>query len=178
MSGEEKQFRFVFRIYRDGFRIYRAGKNTSQEERHEDRLRSIRPFARCIPGARTERQDHANRLAPGRAVRERPRDHFRGPDRRPLPLRFGAYRDRRQRSAARHHSPGAAYPHARRPRRRPQAEGAGRRHLRELGEGAGPEFDHRRSRRGEERRLGDDPRDGRLRSQQGPKSSRRRTLSW
>ena len=49
--------------------------------------------------------------------------------------------------------------------RRPQAEGAGRRHLREFGEGAGPELNHRRSRRGEECRLGDDPRDGRLRSQ-------------
>src|SRR6516225_3120721 len=75
----------------------RLTKNqTSQEERHEDRLRSIRPFARWIPGARTERQDHANWLAPGRAVRERPRNRFRGPDRRPLPLRRGAKRDWRQ----------------------------------------------------------------------------------
>src|SRR5215813_6832483 len=72
----------------------RLNKNqTSQEERHEDRMRSIHPFACCIPRARTERQDHAHRLAPRRTVRERPRDHFRGPDRRPLSLRRGAERN-------------------------------------------------------------------------------------
>ncbi len=159
------------RLSRDG----RLNKNqTSQEERHEDRLRSIRFFARRIPGARTERQDHADRLAPGRAVRERPRDRFRGPDRRPLSLRRGAEHDCWQRSTARRHPLGAAFPYARRPRRRPQAEGAGRRHLREFGEGAGPELDHRRSRRGEERRPGDDPRDGRLHPQQGGRDSRQR----
>ena len=152
-----------------------ANKNqTFPEDRHEDRLRSIRSFACRISSARPERQDHAHRLAPRRAVRERPRDHFRGPDRRPLSLRHGAERNRWRRSTARGHSPGAAFPHARRPRRRPQAEGAGRRHLREFGEGAGPELDHRRSRRGEERRPGDDPRDGRLRSQQGGGDLRQR----
>src|SRR5215510_9508926 len=40
-----------------------------QEERHEDRLRSLRSFVRCRPGARPDRQDHAHRLAQGRAVR-------------------------------------------------------------------------------------------------------------
>ena len=40
-----------------------------------------------------------------------------------------------------------------------------RRAYNELDEGAGPELNHRRSRRREERRHGDDPRDGRLRSQ-------------
>ena len=88
---------------------------------------------------------------------ERSRDDIRRSDRRSHSLRRGPQCHRHRRPAAGRDPPGSVEPCTRRPYWRPEAEGAGRRHVRELGQGAsGSEFHDSRSRRSENRSAGDD----------------------